>query len=261
MPMKITSWRRGGGKDLVSKIYPLGFNYHVTIKGNPQDKYITGNIRQIAHNLLTALMGGKPRSYFTEDKIHDIKPANASKPVVLFLARLWKGDRNMDINNMRINIIKTLKQKYADNFIGGLQDSPLVREMCPDLRVPRIYTCRNKYLKRMHKADICIASTGLHKSIGWKMGEYVAAGKAIVSEKLYYAVPGDFEAGKNYLEYNTVDECVAAVDRLMTEPDLLNRLSDNNLLYYNEYLKPDKLVLNALQTTGFFTDTIKDDKN
>ena len=72
-------------KNLISKIYyPLGFNYHVTSRGNPQDKYIIGNIRQIAHNLLNALMGGKPRYYFTEDKIHDVKPANTSNPVVLF---------------------------------------------------------------------------------------------------------------------------------------------------------------------------------
>lgn len=237
----------GENKDLISKIYPLGLNYHVTIKGNPQDKY---NFKQSVFNFMRVLAGGKSSSYFTEDKIHAIKLPNVQKLKILFLARLWEG--NVELNDMRINIIRTLKQKYPNNFIGGLQDSPLVKKMCPDLRVSRVYAFRNKYLKRMHNADICIASAGLHKSIGWKMGEYVASGKAIVSEKLYYEVPGDFKEGVNYLEYNTVDECIAAVDRLMTDSDLLNWISQNNQTYYNEYLKPAKLVLNALNTASLF---------
>lgn len=76
----------------------------------------------------------------------------------------------MAINNMRINIIMTLKQKYPDNFIGGLQDSPLVRKCVRICEWQGHTHARNKFLKRMHNADICIATTGLHKSIGWKMG-------------------------------------------------------------------------------------------
>lgn len=35
----------------------------------------------------------------------------------------------------------------------------------------------------MHDTDICIGSMGLHKSIGWKTGEHIAASKAIINEK------------------------------------------------------------------------------
>lgn len=39
------------------------------------------------------------------------------------------------------------------------------------------------------ESDICITTTGLHRSIGWKFAEYIAASKAIVTEKLNYS-PG-----------------------------------------------------------------------
>lgn len=51
----------------------------------------------------------------------------------------------------------------------------------------------------MRRSDICIGSTGLWDSIGWKTGEYVAAARAVVNERFVYEVPGGFREGVNYL--------------------------------------------------------------
>jgi len=58
---------------------------------------------------------------------------------------------------------------------------------------------RRNYLEVMKQSDICISSMGLHQSIGWKTGEYIAASKAIINESFHYKVVGDFQIGKNYL--------------------------------------------------------------
>jgi hypothetical protein len=47
---------------------------------------------------------------------------------------------------------------------------------------------------------------GLYESNGWKLGEYVAGSKAIVSEHLHYDAPGNFSPEQNYLEFNSADE-------------------------------------------------------
>lgn len=245
-----SNWGGEEDKSELKKIYPLGFNYHVTIKGNPQDSF---NFKDCIINGFKLIAGTKPRSYFTEDVICGRPHKMKGSPKILFLSRLWSGYENIEINNMRINIIRQLRERYPQNFIGGQQSSDLVRKLCPDLLMPRFAVFRNKYLKIMQESDICIASTGLDRSIGWKTGEYIAASKAIISEKLYYSVPGDFIEGKNYLAYNSVEECVSSVDMLMNDHAFIQKMSKNNREYYNSYLKPEKLVLNALNKIGYFT--------
>jgi hypothetical protein len=100
----------------------------------------------------------------------------------------------------------------------------------------------------MKQSSIGIASTGLHGSIGWKFAEYVAAAKAIVSEPLLASIPGAFEKGKNYLEFETVDGCVNSVWRLLEDEDLRYQMMKNNFEYYRSSLEPSQLVLNSLLT-------------
>ena len=88
---------------------------------------------------------------------------------------------------------------------------------------------------------------GLHESIGWKTGEYVAAAKAIVHDPLYYTVPGAFHPGENYLGFTTAETCVAAVQHLMEKPQELLEMKRANERYYRNYLKPEVLVSNTLE--------------
>lgn len=60
----------------------------------------------------------------------------------------------------------------------------------------------------MYSSDICIGSMGLDESIGWKTAEYVAAGKAIIHEKMSYQIPYGFNKDTNYLEFSSADECI-----------------------------------------------------
>jgi hypothetical protein len=88
---------------------------------------------------------------------------------------------------------------------------------------------------------------GVHESIGWKTAEYVAASKAIVNEELKYTVTGSFEKGKNYLEFTSVDDCLAAVERLVLDSAFRNEMKKRNREYYDEYLHPKKLIENSLK--------------
>ena len=87
------------------------------------------------------------------------------------------------INDNRIELIKTLRKKYGTNFIGGLRESKYSKKYYSDLIVDKQFTNKNNYLKIIKTTDICITTTGLEGSFGWKFAEYVAASRAIVSEK------------------------------------------------------------------------------
>lgn len=230
------------------KVYPLGFNYHVTCKENPINE---PKWKQYGK----PLVGRAPDVYFTPEVFEGKAERKDGQPVILFLTRLWDDDpalsaeanaERKEINASRIHIIRTLKERYGDAFVGGLNDLPIARQLAPDLIVPAKYTERKKYLKLLHSCDICIGTIGLFESIGWKTAEYVAAAKAIVNERFHYSVPGDFAEGKNYLPFATAQECIDAVQELASSPEKLYEMKLANEVYYQKYLKPEMLVKNTL---------------
>ena len=80
------------------------------------------------------------------------------------------------------------------------------------------------------------------------MGEYIAASRGIVSEPLQFEVPGDFKKNQNYFEFENEESLLQQIDLLLSNKDLLVQTMKNNYHYYNNYLKPDILVLNTLVT-------------
>lgn len=235
-------------EELSKKMRPLGFNYHVTHKGCPiNDPPIK--------RLIKALTGKESMNSFTKEKFEG-KAEMTEGGRILFLTRLWDPDEcvteagkneRIRINSDRIEIINALRKKYGDRAVTGLSDTPLARRLAPELIMDGSYTKRANYIKLLHSSDICIASTGLHSSIGWKTGEYVAAAKAIVTEPFAYEVTGDFEYGKNCLTYVTPRECLDAVETLIGNPDALYGMKKENEKYYRAYLSPDALVRNTLK--------------
>jgi len=234
----------------LDKMYPLGFNYHVTCKGNPVGE-------PMWKTLAKPFFGRTPDCWFTPRVFEGKAVKQAGGPVkLLFLTRLWddhepgfsdaENAERTYINTMRIEIIRALRKTYGDAFVGGLNDNELSRAWAPDLIMPAKYTERRKYLKLLHSSDICIGSMGLFESIGWKTGEYVAAAKAIVNEEMHFTVTGDFEEGKNYLSFRSAGECLEAVRTLAEDPEKLYAMKLANEHYYQAYLRPDVLVKRTL---------------
>lgn len=232
------------------KMYPLGLYFRVTHKKNPINE-------PLWKALLKPLMGKASARYFVPEVFVGNPEPEGDRPIrILFLTQLWNDqepgfseEENRErtyINQMRIDIIRALRARYGDAFIGGLNDSALSRTWAPDLIMPAEYTERKRYLKLVHSCDICIGSMGLFESIGGKTGEYVAAAKAIVNERLHYTVTGDFAEGKHYLAFETVEECLDAVQRLVVDSQLRLAMKQANAEYYQTFLRPDVLVKNTL---------------
>ncbi len=154
-------------------------------------------------------------------------PDDDASPHILFMTRVWepfdhpersreKAAERMQINEMRIDCIQQLRTEFRDRFVGGLAHTEFAMQHYRDFLIPdKALIPRKHYLELLKAFPICIATTGLHSSIGWKLAEYVAFSKAIVSEKLIYQVPGPFGAGDDYLEFETAEQCVESVHQLV----------------------------------------------
>jgi hypothetical protein len=239
-----------------NKIYPLGFNYHVTHRNNPIDKHRILSYSWIKQTAKKWLFPERLISQYTIDKFEaSANYVDAKDLKIIFFTRLWSPNRLQNeqkeeekryINRMRIEIIRKLNKLYPNNFYGGIENTDFAQKMCKDIIISNEYSKRTNYLKRMKRSDICIGTMGLHESIGWKTGEYISASRAVVNERLHYKVPGEFKAGENYLSFDTVDECLSLVTSLMDNPDKVYEMKKANERYYHTYLRPDRQIVNDI---------------
>jgi hypothetical protein len=245
------------------KILPAGLNYCVVPDGI--DLFAARRAFRATHGFRATLSACRQalgvRSPFNQDptlSALELRPLDA-EPRVLFLVATYDPhedpDRSQDkieerisINETRARCIKVLRRELGDRFTGGFLSSPFAAEHYPDLVVGHNATTRANYFAAVRSHPICVATTGLHGSTGWKLAEYVSFARAILTEPLSYRVPGDFGPQRNYIEFKSPDECATAAIRLLEDRSLRQRLMQNNASYYRRYLRPDSLVRNALQT-------------
>lgn len=239
------------------KVFPLGLNYSVSpdnffsvFKQN-EWKVLSPSIKKVVISMLNL----NETSIRSREIAHNPTLSDHGYPPILFFARLWEPGKDDDnafkieldvINQTRIENIRNCREVFGNRFLGGLYEDPYSRKLVPDLVVSGKITKKRNYLKLMKKASICIATTGLHSSIGWKLGEYVAASKAIITEPLNYSVPGDFSENTNYHTFDSSQALIEKIDYLLSNPHGVFNMMCNNYHYYHKYLKPENLILNSL---------------
>lgn len=68
----------------------------------------------------------------------------------------------------------------------------------------------------------------------------------IVAEKPIYQTPPFLQEGVNYYTYTSVDECLQKVAFLFEHPAAMLEMMQINERYYQEHLRPDRLVRDTL---------------
>jgi len=246
------------------RMRPLGLNYFVL--PDLLDPYairrsvrVNGLSRRTLSQIKQALdcsnrLDFRPRLSQTE-----ALPDPDTDPCVLFLVAAYdphddpsrtpaKVEERAHVNEMRARCLTALTRELGPRFRGGFTPGRFAREHYAGLLAPRHGTSQEAYLRTVRSFPICVATTGLHGSTGWKFAEYVAFSKAIVSEPLQYQVPGPFGPDRNFLKFTTADQCVSAAVRLIEDAGLRYTLMRNNAAYYRSHLRPDALVRNAIVT-------------
>ncbi len=236
------------------KVFPFGLNYE-NYAGNfdrfllARSKFYQGKEKL---KIVLKAFGGASGFNIFEDL-----PRPQIEPKVIFMARAWNPEKIEDkkqktqteaINETRAECVRLLRKEFGARFFGGLAVDDYSQTKFKDCLLPNAGVSKqSEYLKILKTFPICIATTGLCGSNGWKIAEYVALAKAIVSEKLHYEVTGDFEENKNYLNFETPAQCVEKVVRLFEDNELRRQIMENNRHYYLNFMRPDKIILNTLQ--------------
>ncbi len=170
----------------------------------------------------------------------------------------WGGGMFITTNKYRSDFIHLCKQ-HMDEFEGGFFYVNCAEKESKEYSKYKtefhdiIYKHRmsmSDYDKRSRKSWFVFSTPSVNRCHGWKLGEYLCEGKAIVSTPLTNVMPGHFEKGVHYLEVNSLQEMEEAIIRLRDDAELVERMKKNAFQYFNEWVSPEASVKHVLDKAG-----------
>ena len=247
-----------------SRLHPYGLNYPVFHEHDRMvyRAYLTKNRKRWMYALLRSnRFLSKVLNInlsYANNLVHQFEdtPHAEADPRIIFYTRLWNPDsakqewkkkERFVINQMRVDLVLRLRKEFGDRFIGGIQRDNLSVRVAPDALVKSDdEVFKGNYLKKLRQASIGIATPGLEGSVGFKLAEYVAMSKAIVTTPVNCIIPGNF-TNQHYLTYTTPEQCIEQCGKLVDDLELRESLMVNNNNYYKNYLRPDLLVMKCFE--------------
>jgi len=177
-------------------------------------------------------------------------PDAVVEPVVLFQTRVWEPEEsteNLDqINEERVALIRRLRAALGTRFRGGVLPTPFARQRYGDVLLTEGYR-QGGYISVMQRHLVGINTRGLHRSIAFKVPEYLAASVCMVSEPLRNELPHSLSPEQHYLEFQSHDECIAQCERLLSNPDEARAMRWQNFTYYRRWVSPPAQMLDCLE--------------
>ncbi len=143
------------------------------------------------------------------------------------------------VNESRAKVIALLRAELGEQFVGGFIPNDYARKAYPDLLSP-LPTARPDYVRLILDNAICISTAGLYGSNPWKLAEYLAASRAIVSEPLRYRIPEPIEG--TIAVFNDEWECLLHCRHLLDDHDDLTAAQARSRDYWERFTRPDQLV-------------------
>ena len=149
------------------------------------------------------------------------------------------------INEYRVRVVRALKRAFGERFIGGLVPDAYARRYFGDC-LTTLDTRRQVYMDSMKASRVVVSSKGLHNSNPWKLAEYLAAGRCIVTEPLAYELPDPLVDGTHVVLYDSVERCVEACGRMLENDGLAREMQQQAVDYYRQFVRPSALMMNTL---------------
>jgi len=248
-------------EDHKNNVYPLNFNTSLSYNSHLLLMNLKTDILFHKYSRTEVIRAIDRFSLFVNasHKVVDIKryptKVHDSGGNVIFYARLWNPDNHKDEeekerrrlqNEFRINACRILKKKYKQAAVGLFNDS-LAITMAPDLILNKKQSNKNNYFEILNNSNICIADDGLKDTPGWKIGEYLLFGKAVVTTPLNISVD-NFNEHVNFEKLsnrNAYEELPQKIDYLLENKKYL-RMGEENLLWSEKYLHPKNYIKRIL---------------
>lgn len=183
------------------------------------------------------------------------KKINDNKGNVIFQTRLWDPNNHPDLmeknrreiqNEFRIEACRIIKNNFKNVSVGIFPDH-LSLKMAPEYVLDLKNVSKKHYFNSLKNSNIGIADDGLKDTPGWKIGEYLLFGKAIITTPISTSID-NFNETVNYEKLtcrNSYLELPEKIEYLLNENRYLE-MGQNNLIWSENYLHPKNYIKRIL---------------
>lgn len=237
-----------------NKIIPIGTNFGIKIwKTFDTTKYLFLNyfrsVKYLPVNFRTFLSGYNWQ--LKRETIDFYRSAQSREGYVFHASSLYMNQQHGEmVNSLRAMFIRTCKSKSNCTFEGGLMNRSINQssKQYSDVITDKYYPV-NQYLHNIKKSAFVFNTPAAWSCHGWKLGEYLAMGKAIISTPFINDMPEKMIHGENILFVESDEEMKNAVNLLLSDNALRQRLEKGSKDYYSKWVKPDLVIRRILIET------------
>ena len=181
------------------------------------------------------------RPYYT-----DMTPEPSLTNYIFFCSTLWYNDdfnqNDKTVNARRAHFVRACKEIEDIQFEGGfvLQPGRSSSELFADCISPTSYPYKT-WLQKTKQSALVFNTPAFWDCHGWKLGEYLALGKAIISTPLSNDLPAPLIHGVNihYVD-DDIESMKKAIIYIINHPDYKEQLEKGARVYWDTYGSPQK---------------------
>jgi hypothetical protein len=164
---------------------------------------------------------------------------------VFFINSIWKQEN--ETNRNRALFIESCKSNSDIIFEGGFAarsngDNLGFDDLVYSKKIPL-----KTYIKKIQNSAFVFSTPAVLSCHGWKLAEFLALGKAIITTPHYNILPKDLLNDVEVIYVNDSDDIKNAIEKITKNFDFKRRLELASKNYFDKYLAPKKVITRLLE--------------
>jgi len=172
------------------------------------------------------------------------KPDDRHHPPYLFMiGTLWPHENCIKGTNLlRKQFIEACQSTNCE-FEGGffVKNEHPQQEAFKDIIFSQRYSIES-YVKKTKQSAIVFNTPAVHNCHGWKLGEYLAMRKAIITTPISNQLPETLAHGKHAHIVSNSNDISAAIKLLLEDKQYRNTLEQGASNYFEQYATPQAVI-------------------
>ncbi|MNL32117.1 hypothetical protein D3C87_1539470 [compost metagenome] len=178
-------------------------------------------------------------------RLKKYKTSQSSTNDVFFINSIWKQEA--ETNNNRALFIESCKNNSNIHFEGGFAsrndgDNLGFDDLIYSEKIPF-----KVYLKKIKNSAFVFNTPAVLSCHGWKLAEFLALGKGIISTSHYNKLPADLLNNEHLIYADNRDDIANAIRKMLSDINFKRKLEFESRKYFDEYLAPKKVITRLIQ--------------
>ena len=169
-------------------------------------------------------------------------PDRSENTYIFFAASLWS--KEAEVNQLRASFVDVCRSLPGIDFEGGFprkkgKNVPGFESYMIEQRYSMA-----EYIEKTQRSAVVFNTSAVQNCLGWKLGEFLALGKAIISTPLSRKMPTPLEHGihVHYLDDTSTKSLYEAVKTVCKDDYYRKQLEEGARYYYMKYLHPERVL-------------------